>query len=113
MSMDCCGKGDGVVSPENNVPITQQVREGHHCCHQSEQFALIDLRLQVACVRSNPFNNGEGHLATTDVIQAGFLVVHDNSKPFTPQKAVLIIRVHNYGGASGSTEVPAKRWQVR
>ena len=83
--MDCCGKGGCVVSPENNVSITQQVREGHHCCHESEQFALIDLRLQVASVRNNPFNNGGGHLTTTDVIQAGFFVVHDNCEAFTPQ----------------------------
>ena len=48
ISMDCCSKGGCVVSPENNVSITQQVREGHHCCNESEQFALIDLRLQVA-----------------------------------------------------------------
>ena len=107
--MDCCSKGGCVVSPENNVSITQQVRDGHHCCDDSEQFTLIDLQLQVASVRNNPFNNGGGHLATTKVIQAGFFVVYNNSEAFTPQKAVLSIRVHNNGGASGSIEVPAKR----
>ena len=106
ISTDCYNKGGCVVSPENNVSITQQVREGHHCCDDSEQFALIDLRLQGASVRNNPLNNGGGHLATTNVIQAGFFVVHDNSEAFTPQKAVLRIRVHQCcdGWASGSTE---------
>ena len=83
ISMDCCSKGGCVVSPENNVSVTQQVREGHHCCDESEQLALIDLRLQVASVHNNPFNNGGGHLAITVVIQASFFVVHNNSEAFT------------------------------
>jgi len=109
ISMDYCSQGGCVVSLENNVSVAQQVREGHYCCDESEQLVLIDLRLQVASVHNDPFNNGGGNLATTDVIQAGFFVVYDNSEVFTPQKAVLSID----GGASGSTEVPAKRWRVR